>query len=356
MKFEAYNYQCSPAEWEGGLFTDEAKQYRKEALEAMDNHLAIIDRLFTDEKVSYPITAEMPLPFKEGDTFRLLRLNARKRKDVSPADETEITRPYLIAKMLYAHSSFYVLTLQNVTMITREINWEKTSLLNMPSCIVIIANTEGRQLLLVESNKAFSSTKAVAKIFQDSLSSVLINEKLNINFRAHYSPYQFWEHMEDKMERGIGLKYVKFHFDYPNMADDAKLLAGYFEDFGVDMNAEMDYTIKGQHGQALNINPKERNPHMESIVTYAGKTGNKLQSVYFDKTRQDYDAEHVGISSLVAEETVRKQIVDMVQEALVNKDPVMIPLNDDQGALRDKIAVWLNGLNNRETMTGTDEP
>ena len=48
------------------------------------------------------------------------------------------------------------MTLQNVTMTTLEIDWQRTSLINMPSCIVILANTEGRQLLLVESNKAFS--------------------------------------------------------------------------------------------------------------------------------------------------------------------------------------------------------
>lgn len=344
MKFEAYNYQCSPAEWDGGLFTEEAKKYRSEALLAMEQHLAIIDKLFTEQKVPYPQGADMPLPFKEGDTFRFLRLNTRKRKDVKPVDDKELTRPYLIAKMLYAHSGFYVMTLQNVTMTTLEIDWQRTSLINMPSCIVILANTEGRQLLLVESNKAFSKTKSVAKIFQDTLQALLAPQKLSITFKAHYNPVKFLEHVANKMKMGVALKYVKFHFDYPNMADDVKLLAGYFKEFGEDMNAEMEYILKGHHGQPLIIDPENPSPHLESIIEYSGKTGNKMISSFMDKSKQEYDADHVGISSLVAEEAIRKAIDEMAKELLVDKNSILMTLNGDNGVFRDKLAIWLRGL------------
>lgn len=344
MKFEAYNYQCSPAEWDGGLFTEEAKKYRSEALLAMEEHLAITDKLFTEQKVSYPQATDMPLPFKEGDIFRFLRLNTRKRKDANPTDDKELTRPYLIAKMLYAHSGFYVMKLQNVTMTTLEIDWKKSSLINMPSCIVILANTEGRQLLLVESNRAFSKTKSVAKIFQDTLQALLAPQKLNITFKAHYNPVKFLEHVADKMKMGVGLKSVKFHFDYPNMADDVKLLAGYFKEFGQDMNAEMEYVLKGHHGQPLNIDPQAPSSHLESIIDYSGKTGNKMVASFMDKSRKEYDADHVGISSLVAEETIRKGIDEMTKELLVDKISMLMPLNEDNGAFRDKLAIWLRGL------------
>lgn len=345
MKFEAYNYQCSPAEWDGGLFTEEANRYREEALAAMDRHLEIIDELFTTEKVPYPQGAGMTQPFKDGNTFCLLRLNSRMRPSSKPEVQTEVNRPFLIAKMLYAHSSFYVMSVQNHTMLHREMHWVKDDLLNMPSCIVIIANTVGRQLLLVENNTAFSTTKTVARIFQDTLKALLIDKKLNINFRPHYSPDKFWEHMEKKAEFGVGLKYVKCHFDYPNMAEDAKLLGSYFEEFGVDMNAEMDYTIKGQHGQPLNCDPKNRNKHLESIIEYGGKTGNKVQSGYMDNSKQTYDADHVGISTLVAEEKLRKCIQQMVKEILVEGGTPLLPLDDDNGQLRDALAVWLRALN-----------
>ena len=348
MKFEVYNYQCSPDEWDGGFFTEEAKQYREEALAAMDRHLAIIDELFTGEKVPYPQGMGMTQLFKDGDTFSLLRLSSRKRPSTKPEVQTELNRPFLIAKMLYAHSGFYLLSVQNHTMLHREMMWVKDDLLNQPSCIVIIANTEGRQLLLVEDNTAFSSTRVVAKIFQDSLEALLRDRKLKITFRPHYSPGMFWEHLEKKLKYGIGLKYLKCHFDYPNMAQDAKLLGSFFEEFGVDMNAEMDYTMKGQHGQPLNCDPQNRNSHLESIIEYGGKTGNTFQAGYMDKSRQTYDADHVGISTLVAEEKIRKTIRQMVQEMLAEGRDGRLPLDDDNGAFRDALAVWLRALDDAE--------
>lgn len=344
MKFEAYNYQCSPAEWDGGLFTDDAAKYREEALAAMERHLDIIDEMFTTKVVPYPQGAGMTQPFKDEDTFCLLRLNSRIRPSSKPEVQTELNRPFLIAKMLYARDSFYVMSVQNHTMLRREMNWVKDDLLNMPSCIVIIANTEGKQLLLVESNAAFRTTKTVTRIFQDTLKSLLMSHNLNIRFRPHYSSDKFWKQLEKKMENGVGLKYVKCHFDYPNMAADAKLLGSFFEEFGVDMNAEMDYTIKGQHGQPLNCDPRKRNLHLESIIEYGGKTGNKVQSCYMDKTKQTYDADHVGISTLVTGEKIRKRVQQMVKETLVEGASPRLPLDDDNGQLRNALAVWLKAL------------
>lgn len=355
MKFEVYNYQCSPADWgDAGLFKEEAAKYREEALANMERHLEIIDELLTTEKVPYPQGAEMSQPFKEGDTFCLLRLNSRMRPSSKPEVQTELNRPFLIAKMLYAHSGFYVMSVQNHTMLHREMMWVKDDLLNMPSCIVIIANTEGRQLLLVESNSAFSSTKTVAKIFEDTLKALLMSYKLNITFRPHYSPDEFWTYLEKKLEVGIGLRYVKCHFDYPNMAEDAKLLGTFFKEFGVDMNAEMDYTIKGQHKQPLNIDPKNRNPHMQSIVEYSGNTGNTFQACYMDNNKQTYNAENVGISMLVADEKLRKTLELMVKETLAEGKTPRLPLDDDNGQLRDAIAIWLRGLGESKKPEGEE--
>ena len=82
------------------------------------------------------------------------------------------------------------------------------------------------------------------------------------------------------------------------------------------MNAESQYTITGQHGQSLNINPQKPDPNLASIIEYAGKTGNKLQVVYCDKSRYTYDAEHVGISSLEATKQIEGWIKNWVREML----------------------------------------
>jgi len=62
------------------------------------------------------------------------------------------------------------------------------------------------------------------------------------------------------------------------------------------------------------------------------------------KSKQEYDADHVGISSLVAEEAIRKAIDEMRKELLIDKISMLMPLNEDNGAFRDKLAVWFRGL------------
>ena len=53
MNFEVYNYQCSPLSVEEGFFTSEAQAYRAEALQAMEEHLEIIDRMLTADKLDF---------------------------------------------------------------------------------------------------------------------------------------------------------------------------------------------------------------------------------------------------------------------------------------------------------------
>ena len=344
MKFEVYNYQCSPAEWtEGNLFSNEARKYREEALKAMINHLAIIDSLLTNEKTPYPMGANSSFLFKEDNTLYLMRPRTRKPKNASPALQNALNSPYLRARLLYAEESFYVLTVQNKSILNKEINWEKSSMLNMPSCIVIIANTEGRQLLLVEDNQAFYDTKTVVKIFQNTLRIMLRPRKLNITFRPHYNSTSFWQHMKKKYLKGIGLRSVKFYFDYPNMAQDAKLLGTFLKEFSEEMNAESQYTITGQHGQSLNINPQKPDPNLASIIEYAGKTGNKLQVVYCDKSRYTYDAEHVGISSLEATKQIEGWIKNWVREMLEGQRQTLTE-QYDKSEFHSHLTNFLNGL------------
>ena len=100
MNFEAYNYQCSPLSLANDLFTQEAQAYRAEALQAMEEHLEIIDWMLTEDRLDYPAATEMGVPFKEGNLLRLIRKKARKRKGVSDKLQAELTRPYLKALVL----------------------------------------------------------------------------------------------------------------------------------------------------------------------------------------------------------------------------------------------------------------
>lgn len=263
MNFEVYNYQCSPLSVEEGFFTSEAQAYRAEALQAMEEHLEIIDRMLTADKLDYPMDSKMGVPFKEGNLLLLMRRKARKRQGVSDRLQAELTLPYLKALVLYAREGFYVMRVQNKTLLSSEREWEKRYDINEPSCLAILANTYGRQLLLVEVNGAFGtprkrSTQAVCTIFEDTFKALLKPHKLDVNFRPHYGTRDVWKCMMEKYKQGIALKSLYFEFDYPNMAEDARLLGGYFEEIGISLNAAQEYKLKGHHGQPLNFDPNEQ--------------------------------------------------------------------------------------------------
>lgn len=357
MKFEVYNYQCSPLSVEEGFFTKEAQAYREEALKAMDRHLEILDDILTSDRVDYPIGSEMTIPFKDGNVLRLIRKNARRRNGISEKMQAELTMPYLKALVLYAKKGFYVLSVQNKTLLTKEKEWEKLHDINEPSCLAVIANTSGRQLLLIEANGAFGSSKkkstqSVCNIFQETLKVLLMPHKLDVNFKPHYGTANVWEHLVEKYEKGIALKSLDFHFDYPNMAQDAKLLGNFFEEFGVELNVEMEYRLKGHHNQAINFDPRQgnRNPHLASIIEYGGDTGNKQIHTFMDNSKKTYDAKQVGISTILAINKLESQLKRLKQEAVTRGDKLDLDLTDFDN-LRDDLAVWLNALNRKPTGT-----
>ena len=109
------------------------------------------------------------------------------------------------------------------------------------------------------------------------------------------------------------------------------------------MNAESQYTITGQHGQSLNINPQKPDPNLASIIEYAGKTGNKLQVVYCDKSRYTYDAEHVGISSLEATKQIEGWIKNWVREMLEGQRQTLTE-QYDKSEFHSHLTNFLNGL------------
>ena len=265
--------------------------------------------------------------------------------------QAELTRPYLKALVLYAREGFYVMRVQNKTLLSSEREWEKRYDVNEPSCLVILANTYGRQLLLVEANGAFGSSKkrstqAVCTIFEDTFKAMLMPQKLDVNFRPHYGTRDVWKCMMEKYDQGIALKSLYFEFDYPNMAEDARLLGGYFKKIGIDLNAAQEYKLKGHHGQPLNFDPraKKRNPDIVSIVEYGGKTGNKQVHVFMDGTKMTFDADKLGISVLQALGKLLS-ILTRLQEEHTQRPQLNLSFDESlTDTLRDELAKWLNGL------------
>lgn len=351
MKFEVYNYQCSPLSIEEGFFTGEAEMYRKKALHSMEHHLEIIDSLLMADQVYYPYGSLINLNFKEDNMLRLIRKNTRKHKSANDELQKELSLPYLKALMLYAKDGFYVMSVQNKTLVSKEKEWSKLYDINEPSCFVIIANTEGRQLLLVEANGAFgrknnNTTRSVCSMFQDSFKALLKEFNLDINFRPHYRTDSVWDFMKEKYRMGIALKSLSFEIDYPNMATDAKLLKGCFVEIGIDLNAQQKYSIVGHHGQALNFDPMQddRNKNVDSLIEYSGSTGNKQEHKYMDNTKMVYSANKVGITTISANGVIYNALKQLLEEVTENNQRNYELFEQASNTLRDEIARWINPL------------
>lgn len=339
MKFEVYNYQCSPAEINsGGMFTESDRQYREEALQAMENHLNIIDDIFTAEDLTYPVGTEDCTIFKQGKDIYLLRpkpsptqilLNGKKGPTLCHS------------RMLYAQAGIYVISVQNETVLYGEREWKRIGHRNQPTCLAVLINRTGKQLLLVETHKAFRSTTTVSRIFEHALSKLLAQHKLLISFKPHYSTNSFWEHISNNRKRGVLPKKIKFHFDYPNMAEDSKLLAGFFKKFGTDLNAASEYMIQGQNKQNLNIDDQNRNKDLESLIAYCANTGNTVKVWNSDESSCTFSAKTQGTSMLNASNKMQKGFTQLVEGV---NTPSLLGFQNDDKSLGDEIAEWSNSL------------
>jgi len=103
----------------------------------------------------------------------------------------------------------------------------------------------------------------------------------------------------------------------------------------------------------LNIDFVNRNLHLASMVNYGGNTGNTIQVDFYDKSRQIYDAKNVGISTLILEESMRKKFEALFDESNATTQ-TLLPLNDDNGKLRDEIVIWLNALKQTVVQTAPE--
>ena len=129
------------------------------------------------------------------------------------------------------------------------------------------------------------------------------------------------------------------------MAEDARLLGGYFEEIGISLNAAQEYKLKGHHGQPLNFDPNEqkRNPDIASIVEYGGKTGNKQEHTFMDGTKMTYNADRLGVSVLQALGKLLA-ILTRLQEEHTQRQQTSLFDEPLTATLRDELAKWLNGL------------
>lgn len=75
-----------------------------------------------------------------------------------------------------------------------------------------------------------------------------------------------------------------------------ELLGGRFKRLGIDLNAEAEIILKGQHGQPLKLNTKsgERNPDINDMARYSCDKGNITNVGFCDGTKATFGYRQTG--------------------------------------------------------------
>lgn len=117
----------------------------------------------------------------------------------------------------------YLIKIAAYKLIDRENeNFEKEKIPNWPSVSIIIDNAPENQTIFISRNqKAFSNTRIVAKILENSLNRYLFSFGLTIQIRETYDKNNFWNLIERHPKK---VTRVRFEMVAPNMANISKAL------------------------------------------------------------------------------------------------------------------------------------
>lgn len=203
----------------------------------------ILADIYTNQKFKlfYPRTKVVSKNIYDGTDLLLLRVGARKEE-------------------LYHTESF-----------------DKEIIEKYPNLLVSLNNDPNEQLILVESNKeAFSSTKVVAKIIQNTFNQYLRQYQLIMYVEAIFEVHDFWSEVKkyENSIRGIDFELIK-----PNLSN---IRGGFARDIQGIQETTNSHTMNinlraPKKGILVDIN--ENNEQIKDIVNYQSKGGGKPQLV-----------------------------------------------------------------------------
>jgi hypothetical protein len=206
-------------------------------------------------------------------------------------------------------------------------------------------------ILVVRDNCQYVFVEAVRRAFAPATLSYIIESTLNrllmvkYHVMAQVKPVRrlddFWEFLFNKQTRGAALKKLHFKFDYPNMPWPDELLGGRFKRLGIDLNAEAEIILKGQHGQPLMLNTKsgERNPDINDMARYSCDKGNITTAHFFDGTKATFGYRQTGSVKVglpntldnLQEHVASTLFPQQVSEDIILKANEVRRMNEDKG-------------------------
>ena len=340
MDFYAYRFDCWPIEYEnkGLMKVDDGIDGRAN----FDNRKTIIDGFFDDGDRPYQLGDGSQPPFKVGNELFLRRYKTKKidaedeaeenaerqrmklemqeaskqlekkkeeyaEKNIREVVEEEEVRKLpkcdmdslYAGRVIYHHDGVTVLRIQK----KRELKGENKDYKhieykeNYVSSMVVLVVRDGCQYVFIEAVRRAFAPATLSYIIESTLNRLLM---VKYHVMAQVKPVRrlddFWEFLFDKQTRGAALKKLHFKFDYPNMPWPDELLGGRFRRLGLDLNAEAEIILKGQHGQTLMLSTKdgERNPDINDMARYSCDKGNITTARFYDGTKATFGYRQTG--------------------------------------------------------------
>lgn len=367
MDFFAYRFDCWPIEFEKQGLTGSDDEIDGRA--NFENRKAIIDGFFEEGDRTYLLGDGSQPPFKVGNELFLRRYKTKKIDAEDEAEENaerqrvklemeaasekleaeleekkaeyaeknirevveeeEVKRlpkadndSLYAGRVIYHHDGVTVIRVQKKRELKgedkdyRHIEYKE----NYVSSMVILVVRDNCQYVFVEAVRRAFAPATLSYIIESTLNRLLM---VKYHVMAGVKPVRrlddFWEFLFDKQTRGAALKKLHFKFDYPNMPWPDDLLGGRFKRLGLDLNAEAEIILKGQHGQPLMLNTKsgERNPDINDMARYSCDKGNITNASFYDGTKATFGYRQTG--------SVKVNLSDKLDKLQAHVSPTLFP-------------------------------
>lgn len=163
-----------------------------------------------------------------------------------------------------------VMQIANNTQQVHEKQFNRWTEEDHPSLYVLIDNrADGKQVMAIENRGlAFSDTKTVANIMEESFNRRLYPHRLQVQVNAKYHTHEFWD-VVSQYDKGIAS--VTFKFPYPNLPEISDMVGKFYNDLAIRTNSEPKTTLTTPAKERMKL--EQGDPIIEQMIKASSASG-----------------------------------------------------------------------------------
>lgn len=178
-----------------------------------------------------------------------------------------------------------------------------------PSLCVLIDNRKDRQIIAIENRpQAFSDTKVVANILEETFNAFLHPHRLQVQINAKYHTHEFWD-VAGEYENGIAS--VTFKFPYPNLPAISDMVGEFYTTLAKKTNSEPKTTITAPRNERLVL--EEGDLMLEQMIKAASASGKLIMM----RPKGTLKWRRIGLNTIVQEELSEQALKGLGERELL---------------------------------------